>query len=106
VTKVDRGPSHVLDGAAAIRPVRVHVAVTAQRREQRQGSVRNRRGLRFEALQVRGFRARQRFRDNSRGDRADPRQPVQCAAPAPCLELRIRQCANDVGRVAKGTHAI
>ena len=106
MTEGDRGPSHVLDGAAAVRPVRVHVAVTAQCTAQRQRVVRNGHGLRFEALQVRGCRPRQRLLDDPRGDWPDPRDIAQGAAPGPLLELRIGKRPNDGGRIAKGAYAV
>jgi hypothetical protein len=106
VTKSDSGPSHVLDWAAAVRPVRVHVAVAAQCTAKRQRVVRNRRGFRFETLQVRGCRSRQRLLDDPRGDRPDARKLVKGAAPGPLLELRVGKRANDRGRVAKGTYAV
>ena len=106
VTKSDGGPSHLLDGAAAVRPVRVHVAVAAQCPAQRQRVVRDGRGLGFETLQVRGCRPGQRLLDDARGDRPDPRETVQCAAPAPLLELRVGKRTNDGGCIAKGTHAV
>jgi hypothetical protein len=94
VTKGYSGPSHVLDWAAAVRPVRVHVAVAAQCTAERQRVVRNRRGLRFETLQVCGCRPRQRLLDDPRGDRPDLRHPAgcrACSAPrAPRREARER----------------
>ena len=82
------------------------MAVTAQCPAQRQRLVRNRRGLRLEALQICRCRTCDGFLDDLRGGGSDPGEALQRAPPAPLHKLRVGKRANDGSRVAKRTHTV
>ena len=95
VAQVARGQRHLQRRAAAVGPVRVHVAVTPHR-----GAQRGRRGRRPAAEQpgqVLRVLTGRRLRDHLRGRLADPGQLPQRPGPHPVGQLGRAQPGDDLG---------
>ena len=99
VAQVARGQRHLQRRAAAVGPVRVHVAVAPHR-----GAQRGRRGRRPAAEQpgqVLRLLAGCRLRDHLRGSLADPGQLPQRPGPHPFGQLGLAQPGDDLGGAAE-----
>jgi hypothetical protein len=104
VTDVAGRLGHLLGRAAAVGPVRVRVAVPAQRGPQR-GRVSGRR-LPEQPAQIVRFLAAGRLGDGFGGGRAYPGQRLQRALAQPLIQLAGREIVHHLGRPPEGPHAV
>ncbi len=104
VPEIAGGGRHLRRRAAAVRPVRVGVAVAAQRRPQRGGFRRGR--LREHPGQVGGLLPGRGLGDHLGGDLADAGKGLQGAVADPLLQLARWQVAHNLGSPAERPHPV
>ena len=107
VAQVAGGLGHLLDGAAAIRPVRVGVAVALERRPDvvAAAQVALTGGL-LELAQVAGDLAGERLADDLLGLGTDSGQLAQPVGLRPLADLVVAQLLDGGGGPAEGLHAV
>ena len=107
VSELDRGAGHLLDRRSAVGPVRVAVAVAAQRGAERRALGRQRdRRLVFELQQVGRRLAVHGLGDDARRDRADVVELGERARLRPRLDLRRIEIGDRVARVRERLDAV